>query len=236
MTPDDLAAELGYDGGTIRAWLRTHRPRAETAKGSPWDLTSEGAAAVRQAFVTRGDGCAVPLARRAVDLPAPSTDGDWYWEGNVQATVARHLKATGWSIKFFSDTARRQHGDDIRAWKDGRTLRIEVKGWPTKGRYADPRRTGEVKRANPSTQAAHWYGQAILHVIRCLDAHPQDEVAIALPEWPRFRSLVNGTETGLRRLGVGLFFVSESGQVEVLLPHGAPAGAEIARPGANPSV
>ena len=90
---------------------------------------------------------------------------------------------------------------------------MEVKGWPTVG-YADPARASETKRTRPSTQAAHWYSQALLHVVRDLGKYPDDLVAIALPDWPRFRNLVGETEAPLRRLGVSVLFVREDGSVE----------------------
>jgi hypothetical protein len=149
------------------------------------------------------------------ERPAPTLiEGrDWFWEGNVVAAVVRHLKADGWRIEWISDTATKEQGDDIRATKDARTLRVEVKGWPTIG-YADPARANERKRTRPSTQAGHWYSQALLHVVRDLQKHPNDLVAIALPDWPRFRNLVNETEAPVRKLGVSVLFVREDESVE----------------------
>jgi hypothetical protein len=45
------------------------------------------------------------------------------------------------------------------------------------------------------------------------------EVAIAFPDFPRFRSLVVKAEWALRRLGIGVYFVRETGDVERALPH-----------------
>jgi hypothetical protein len=173
-------------------------------------LTAQEVGAVREAFLGR---------REAVQLPSAGHQ-DWYWEGNVQTAIADHLTANGWTIVFLADTAARAPGDDIRARKGGRTLRVEVKGWPTKGRYADPNRAGEVKPTNPTTQAGHWYSQALLRSIRDLHRHPGDEVAIGLPDWPRFRSLIADTESPLRQLGVGVYLVREGRSVRLLLPHG----------------
>ena len=54
MTPNELAADLGYSGKTIRQWLRDYRPRDESLKWSRWgDLSSEDEMAVRRAFVRR---------------------------------------------------------------------------------------------------------------------------------------------------------------------------------------
>jgi hypothetical protein len=222
MTPNEIAAEFGYSGRTIRTWLRKYRPRDESAKHALWELTGEDEAAVRDAFAARETCETRPAGSSTISAPTSSPDRDWYWEGNVQAALAMHLESEGWQILSLADTARKEHGADIQARKGGRVLRVEVKGWPAKGQYADPRRAGEIKRAQPSTQAGHWYSQALLHVIRDLAAHPADEVAIALPDWPRFRSLVGDTEMPLRRLGVGVFFVRADGSVEERLPHESP--------------
>jgi hypothetical protein len=92
-------------------------------------------------------------------------------------------------------------------------LRVEVKGWPTKSRYADPARAGEIRRAQPSTQAAHWFSQALLHGMRDLGRHRDDLVAIGPPDWPRFRSLLvdrpRTAQVGGRRL-----FVQRVGAVQ----------------------
>jgi hypothetical protein len=212
MRPNDLAEELGIDGRQLRGWLRDVYPRPATERGAGWVLTVEQIAAARARFAggsTRRSG-----AVTREHPPAAQIDGrDWFWEGNVVAAIVRFLRAEGWRVEWISDTATKEQGDDIRAIRDGRTLRVEVKGWPTIG-YADPARAAEVKRTRPSTQAGHWYSQALLHVVRDLGKHPGDLVAIALPDWPRFRNLVAETEAPLRQLGVSVLFVREDGSVE----------------------
>lgn len=217
MRPEELAAELGINGRTLRGWLRTTYPRNPSERGSSWDLTAAQITAAR----TRWSG---KMVREAVLAGAtrpitPAGDGgrDWYWEGNVQDVLVRWLKRNGWKIEWTSNAATKEQGDDIRASKDGRTLRVEVKGWPTKGRYSDPARAGEVKLTQPSTQAGHWFSQALLRVLRDLGRHRGDLVAIGLPDWPRFRRLVDDTELALKRLGVAVFFVNEKREVEVRL-------------------
>jgi hypothetical protein len=212
MRPTDLADELGIDSRQLRGWLRDTYIRPATEKGTGWVLNADQVAAARARFAGRTPR---RLAPATAERPAPAqVDGrDWFWEGNVVTAVVRYLKEGGWRIEWVSDTATKEQGDDIRATKDERTLRVEVKGWPTVG-YADPARASETKRTRPSTQAGHWYSQALLHVVRDLGRHPNDLVAIALPDWPRFRNLVTETEGPLRRLGVSVLFVREDGSVE----------------------
>lgn len=201
MTPSALARELGVEPIRVRQWLRRYRPRPAAEKWAPYDLTQADADAVRAAFAERAAVVAIPAGER-----------DWFWEGRIQATIAGHLESNGWTIEHLADTAKRERGDDIRARRAGSVLRVEVKGWPTKG-YADPRRAAEVKKTRPSTQAGHWYSQALLRAIRDLGRHPHDLSAIGLPDWPRFRDLLADTEAPLRRLGIGVYFVAEDGTV-----------------------
>ncbi len=60
-----------------------------------------------------------------------------------------------------ANTRTKAPGVDVLACRDGRLLGAEVKGWPGK-RYADPRRAAEIKPTQPSTQAGHWFSQALM--------------------------------------------------------------------------
>ena len=81
---------------------------------------------------------------------------DWYWEGNVVEAIARFLLQDGWTIVGKADTHSKERGVDIQASRDGKTLLLEAKGYPSKN-YRDPRRSGEVKPTNPTNQAQQWY-------------------------------------------------------------------------------
>jgi len=211
MRPEDLAAELAVRGVTLRNWLRATYPRAQ--KRVAWDLTSDQVAVARAAFADR-------RVRQAARVQAMSSGTmEWYWEGNVQTTLAHWLEGQGWTIESMAVTATKQRGTDIVATCDGRTMRVEVKGWPTAG-YADPARAGEIKKTRPGNQAPKWFSQAVTKVMIDLGAHPTDLVAIGLPDWPKFRTLISATEASLRKLGVGLFLVAEDGSVEERLPLG----------------
>jgi hypothetical protein len=137
----------------------------------------------------------------------------WYWEGNVQATVARFLAAGGWTIESVADTASRQRGIDLVATKGDRRLAVEVKGYPGTV-YARGERAGQPKPTAPTTQARHWYAQALLTAVLTGGSDEGTEIALAFPDMPRFRELIGRSEWALRGLGLRVFLADESGHVE----------------------
>lgn len=50
VTPDELAADLGVTGRTVRAWLRTAYPRSAVERYQRWVLDAAMIAAARQHF------------------------------------------------------------------------------------------------------------------------------------------------------------------------------------------
>jgi Holliday junction resolvase-like predicted endonuclease len=60
-------------------------------------------------------------------------------EANVQAAVVTALAGTGWRILSVANTATKEHGIDVIAEREGRTVGVEVKGFPSHN-YADPAR------------------------------------------------------------------------------------------------
>lgn len=143
---------------------------------------------------------------------------EWSWEGNVQTALVAHLRAEGWDIRSAADTASRARGIDVLAAKDGRTLAIEVKGYPSTT-YARGAQQGLPKKTNPTNQAPKWFSQALVKAITTTDGSGRPEVAVAFPDYPRFRGLIAKSEWALRRLGIGVYLVRDGGAVELLLPH-----------------
>ena len=137
----------------------------------------------------------------------------WYWEGNVVEAVERHLRSDGWKIAGKADTLSKARGVDLKASKPGRSLLIEVKGCPA-STYRDPLRATEPKRTPPASQAQQWYSYAILKGMRLQHAHPEAEIALAFPDFPRYRTLYDQTRCGLGKLGLAIMFVTESGNVD----------------------
>ncbi|WBB47442.1 hypothetical protein O3597_20160 [Verrucosispora sp. WMMA2044] len=146
--------------------------------------------------------------------PVPHSERSWDWEGNVQAVLCRWLEEQGWQLLQVADTATKQQGTDVVTERAGQRLHVEVKGYPSKT-YADPRRAGEVKPTQPTLQAGHWYADALVQALRLREKHSGDQVAMAFPDAPRYRSLLAETASTLRNMRIGVFLVAEDGLVEL---------------------
>ncbi|QIG44474.1 hypothetical protein G5V58_18305 [Nocardioides anomalus] len=156
----------------------------------------------------------VAQADTAAGGVAPSgTVGEWHTEANVQASLVTALAADGWRILSVANTTTKERGIDVIASGDGRTAGVEVKGFPSRN-YADPARAGEVKRTSPSTQAGHWYSQAVLAAMRLRGREPQWSSVIALPDFARYRDLYQETAGSLSAAQIEVWWVSEAGTVE----------------------
>jgi hypothetical protein len=132
---------------------------------------------------------------------------DWFWEGNVVNALAHHLAGRGWKIESQADTHSKERGVDLQASKQGRMLLVEAKGYPSKS-YRDPRRANEQKSTNPINQAEKWYSHALLKALRLQTAHPHAKVALAFPDFPRYRKLFEETNLGLAKLGIAVLLVN----------------------------
>lgn len=222
LTPEDLARRVGRSGMRVRKLLRQLYPNLAPGTGGRWALTDEQVQAVLDYYAGASPSTprAVGSSAIAAGIPVVSSSGDvptdWFWEGHVQDAIVAYLRSEGWTITAESHTAIRAQGDDIAASKDGRRLVVEVKGYPSIG-YRDPRRAGEVKRTNPTLQAKHWFADALLKLVRIRGKRRDVSGAMAFPDAPRYRSLIEETREPLRLLGIGLYVVMPDGRVEVVL-------------------
>lgn len=155
---------------------------------------------------------AAPPLRATAATPIPT---DWYWEGSVVDRLAAHLENEGWAIIQRANSATRERGIDLHVERAEETLLVEAKGYPST-EYRDPARAGQRKPTNPSVQAQHWFAQGLLKALRLQSQHPGATVALAFPDFPRYRALAADTEGALSKLGVRIFFIGESGNVELL--------------------
>lgn len=180
-------------------------------------MTDEQVHDLRRSFSNRESHEASPDAGLRVRAggEASETDrpADWFWEGNVQDAVVAWLIGQGWHIDQLANTARRDRGHDIEASKGTHRLIVEVKGYPSTA-YRDPRRADEVKRTQPSLQAKHWLADALLKSIRIRALSPQAEVAIALPNFPRYRKLLTEINEALAKLDIAVLIVDSDHRIE----------------------
>lgn len=155
-----------------------------------------------------------PSTAATAGAPQTSLNGsaEWHTEANVQASLVTALAADGWRIVSVANTATKEHGIDVIASRDGQTVGIEVKGFPSRG-YADPSRAGEPKRTAPSTQAGHWYAQAVLAAMRLRTKEPTWRSVITLPDFPRYRSLYAETVISLTAASIEVWWVDRAGAV-----------------------
>jgi hypothetical protein len=138
----------------------------------------------------------------------------WCWEGNIVCFVTSYLAATRWQVKSVADTAKGEPGADIVATRADVTLIVEVKGYPSTLYERGPKQ-GQKKRVTPSTQARHWMSEAILTAMLRQAADPQHRVAIAFPDFPVYANLLARLRHSLRKLGLIVIVVSESGSVVI---------------------
>ncbi|WP_248761343.1 hypothetical protein [Pseudarthrobacter sp. SSS035] len=136
----------------------------------------------------------------------------WHLEASVQNAFVSALVERGWRILSAKNTASREGGVDVIADLDGQKLGAEVKGYPTVG-YADPRRAGEKKKANPREQAGNWYAKAILAAMKLRGAEPGWASIIVLPRIPRYVELYSQTKGSLDRAEIEVWWIERSGDL-----------------------
>ena len=160
-------------------------------------------------IVNRSTGAAPTAVSRPV---VAAYQEEWFWEGKVVGLFVQHLGRIGAFVRSVADTATKVRGTDIVATLDGRTVYIEVKGWPST-QYADPARAHEQKRTNPSVQAKHWMAEAVFSALRLRAKHDDDRVVVAFPAFPRYENLADEVAPVLARAGIEMWFVGEDGEV-----------------------
>ncbi len=134
----------------------------------------------------------------------PDKEREWYWEGNVQDCIVRHLQGQGYRIRAVADTASHQKGVDVIAERDGKQIWVTVKGYPR----------GTAK-THPSTQAGHWFKQAIFDVLVYRGENREVELGVGLPDYPRYRKLAQKIEWLKPVAEFVYFWVSANGDVTI---------------------
>jgi hypothetical protein len=187
----------------IAQWL------ADGSGGGPSDLTAQRG----DDEPTHRDDATSDPGSDLLGFPPRSTtqhSGEWHTEANVQSSLVAALVNAGARILSVANTATKEHGIDVITARDGQTIGIEVKGFPSRN-YADPARADEVKRTQPSTQAAHWYSQAVLAAMRLRGKEPSWRSVIVLPDFPRYRDLHAQTVGSLTAAQIEVWWIDASG-------------------------
>lgn len=147
--------------------------------------------------------------RSTAPLPEPSdpevtaAEHPWFWEGNVQSAVVTYLVTQGHRIISCADTASKQQGKDIVGENDHGRLWVSVKGYP-KG----------TARTQPSTQAGHWFKQGFFDIVAYRSEDADVQLALALPDFPRYRSLAEKVRWLMPVVPFHFLWVGEDGSVE----------------------
>jgi len=138
-------------------------------------------------------------------------------ENDVIDRVCRYLMGIGWHIVSRATTT--QTGYDIVATRQGVSgveLRVEAKGGTS-----SKQTTARFGKPFTSSQVPVHVAQALCTAI-AMQAQPTQHgvvrVAMAFPDTKGHRKHVGRIEQGLHRLGVGVFWVDETGEVTVDAP------------------
>lgn len=128
----------------------------------------------------------------------------WFWEGNVQQAVVNYLESQKYTILQAVNTASHQQGKDIITESSGGLLWITVKGYP-KG----------TTRTHPTVQAGHWFKEALFDIVRYRGEDAEVALAIALPDFPRYRRLTYKVSWFQPVARFSYFWVNEDGTVNI---------------------
>jgi len=106
-------------------------------------------------------------------LPADPSPDDrpWHWEGHIESVLATYLAGQGYRLRQVIDTASKTTGVDIIAERDGQTLWVTVKGYPT-----------GTARTNAGTQSRHWFSHAMFDVARYRTERADIAIGVGLPD------------------------------------------------------
>lgn len=143
--------------------------------------------------------------------PMPIAEDDsWLDEAAIQAHVVAWLDKEGWTV--VRQASGREHGTDIDAVRANERLAVEVKGHPRR-LHTFGANKGQARKWHPAAQVRTYYGNALHAAVTMLHADAERSVAIALPDVPSYRGLVDRSRDPLRRLGIEIWLVSKSGVV-----------------------
>jgi hypothetical protein len=166
----------------------------------------KGGTIINRAHLNDGGGLFLPelveVSTTPLQLENPSGPRAWSWEGNVQAKVVAFLAHDGWMIRRVANTATREAGRDIEAERDGVTLWVTVKGFPS-----------NAKKGLAPTQARLWFASALFDVVLWRNESPTAQIVVALPTFLTYQRLAERTLWFESAAPFSYLWVSEVGEV-----------------------
>lgn len=148
---------------------------------------------------------------------------EWFWEGNIQNKIVEYMQ----NVEHFTrikvaDTLRKEPGPDIKAERkleDGSVeiRQVAVKGYPSRY-YTQGEKKGQVKRTSRSTQARHWFAEAIMELILTKSQDESIQIALGIPDFRVYRKLLNRIKWFREKIGLFCYLVGEKGEVKLLKP------------------
>jgi hypothetical protein len=138
------------------------------------------------------------------DSAQETEEKPWFWEGNVQNRVVGHLERMGYKIKSTANTLTKEKGKDIVAEGATGPLWVTVKGYPQ-----------ETRKTNPTVQAGHWFKDAFFDIIDWRGESKYADLALALPDFSRYRKLAARVSYTQAMLDYSFIWVKEHGEVVV---------------------
>ncbi len=141
--------------------------------------------------------------------PASPVIDEWQTDTSAEARLIEHLEGEGWQI----EPQPPEQGVDLFATRDGASLALHVKGYPSRRNGPASPRAARRSPAPAGTQAGHWYAQAVLAAMRTRSRLPQAQAVIALPDVERYRELYAETAGSLKLSEIDVWWIAEDGQV-----------------------
>lgn len=128
-------------------------------------------------------------------------------EDEVIEILCENLKKKGW--KIICKAKGHQRGVDIKASKNDKVLVVEAKG--AKGNPQSPVTT--KSKFNSGDIKTH-LGEAIVKVLEEKNKDPKINIAIALPNDDYIKKTLKFAIPEVIKIGINLFWISKSGNVE----------------------
>lgn len=118
--------------------------------------------------------------------------------------MVSYLEKNGYKIISIANTTTHQRGVDIIARNDKVELWITAKGYPT-----------GTQRPKATTQAGHWFKQAIFDIIDYRNQSEFLDLGVALPDFRRYHSLSKKTSWLKNVSGFRFYWVDVNGNVSI---------------------